>query len=73
MKAEDVTETLNFALQVSRPDQVHIVHRPRLLSDNDPSHGSVDLAKHGAADANSRGSHIDHEDKFDARSARPIH
>ena len=45
MKAEDVTETLNLALQASGLDQVHVVHRPRLLSDNGPSYVSADLAK----------------------------
>ncbi len=45
MKAEDVTETLNLALQVSGLDQVHVVHRPRLLSDNGSSYISADLAK----------------------------
>jgi transposase InsO family protein len=45
MKAEDVTETLNLALQVSGLDQVHVVHRPRLLSDNGSSYISGDLAK----------------------------
>ena len=34
MKTEDVTETLNLALQASGLDQVHVAHRPRLLSDN---------------------------------------
>jgi putative transposase len=45
MKAEDVTETLNLALQVSGLDQVHVVHRPRLLSDNGSSYPSADLAR----------------------------
>ncbi len=45
MKAEDVRETLNLALQVSGLDQVHVVHRPRLLSDNGSSYISADLAK----------------------------
>jgi putative transposase len=34
MKAEDVTATLNLALQASGLDQAKIIHRPRLLSDN---------------------------------------
>jgi putative transposase len=38
MKAEDVTETLNLALQASGLNQVHVVHRPRLLSDNGSSY-----------------------------------
>jgi putative transposase len=45
MKADDVTETLNLALEASGLDQVHVVHRPRLLSDNGPSYISGDLAK----------------------------
>jgi hypothetical protein len=31
-------ETLDLALQASGLDQVHVVHRPRLLSDNGPSY-----------------------------------
>jgi len=45
MKAEDVTETLNLALQAAGLNQVHVVHRPRLLSDNGSSYISGDLAK----------------------------
>ena len=45
MKVDDVTETLNLALQASGLDQVHVVHRPRLLSDNGPSYISADLAE----------------------------
>ena len=45
MKAWDVTETLKLALQASGLDQVHVVHRPRLLSDNGSSYISGDLAK----------------------------
>jgi len=45
MKAGDVTETLDLALQASGLDQVHVVHRPRLLSDNGPSYISADLAE----------------------------
>ena len=45
MKAEDVTDTLTLALQASGLDQVHVVHRPRLLSDNGPSYISGDLAR----------------------------
>jgi putative transposase len=44
MKAEDVTDTLGLALQASGLDQVNVVHRPRLLSDNGPSYVSVELA-----------------------------
>ncbi len=44
MKAEDVTDTLDLALQASGCDQVHVVHKPRLLSDNGSSYVSGDLA-----------------------------
>jgi transposase InsO family protein len=36
MRAEDVTDTLDLALQVSGCDQVHVVHKPRLLRDTLP-------------------------------------
>ena len=45
MKAEDVTDTLDLALQASGCDQVHVVHKPRLLSDNGSSYVSWDLAE----------------------------
>jgi putative transposase len=44
MKAEDVTATLELALKASELDQVNVVHRPRLLSDNGSSYISADLA-----------------------------
>src|SRR5262249_53092364 len=34
MKAEDVTDTLELALEVSGIDAARVVHQPRLLSDN---------------------------------------
>ena len=34
MKAEDVTDTLNLALQASGLERAKVAHRPRLLSDN---------------------------------------
>ena len=37
MRVEDVTDTLESALQASGCDQVHVVHKPRLLSDNGSS------------------------------------
>lgn len=40
MRAEDVTDTLDLALQASGCDQVHVVHKPRLLSDNGSSYVS---------------------------------
>lgn len=45
MRAEDVTDTLDLALQVSGCDQVHVIHKPRLLSDNGSSYVSGDLAE----------------------------
>ena len=41
MKAEDVTDTLDLALTASGCDQVRIVHKPRLLSDNGSSYVSA--------------------------------
>ncbi len=43
--AEDVTDTLDLALKASGCDQVHVVHKPRLLSDNGSSYVSGDLAE----------------------------
>nr|WP_284370113.1 IS3 family transposase [Sulfitobacter pacificus] len=45
MRAEDVTDTPDLALQASGCDQVHVVHKPRLLSDNGSSYVSSDLAQ----------------------------
>ena len=45
MKTSDVTETLNLALQASDCDQAHVVHKPRLLSDNGSSYVSGELAE----------------------------
>ncbi len=45
MKAEDVTDTLELALEASGIDAARVVHRPRLLSDNGSSYVSADLAK----------------------------
>ncbi len=45
MKAEDVTATLDLALQASGLDKARVVHRPRLLSDNGSSYVSADLAE----------------------------
>lgn len=44
MKAEDVTDTLNLALQASGCDRATVKHKPRLLSDNGSSYISGDLA-----------------------------
>ena len=45
MKAGDVMETLELALQASGCDQVSVAHKPRLLSDNGASYVSGDLAE----------------------------
>ena len=45
MKAEDVTATLEQALQASGLDQAKPTNRPRLLSDNGSSYVAGDLAK----------------------------
>ena len=45
MRAEDVTDTLDLALLASGCDRVHVVHKPRLLSDNGSSYVSGDLAE----------------------------
>ena len=37
MAATDVQETLTFALDLTGIEQVHVKHRPRLLSDNGPA------------------------------------
>jgi transposase InsO family protein len=44
MRAEDVTDTLDLALRASGCDLVHVVHKPRLLSDNGSRYVSRDLA-----------------------------
>ena len=43
MRAEDVTDTLDLALQASGCDQVQV--EPRLLSDNGSSYVSEELAE----------------------------
>jgi transposase InsO family protein len=45
MKAEDVTDTLELALEASGLDGANVVHRPRLLSDNGASYIAGDLAE----------------------------
>jgi putative transposase len=45
MKADDVTATLDLALEASRLDQATDLNRPRLLSDNGSSYIAVDLAE----------------------------
>jgi transposase InsO family protein len=44
MKTSDVTDTLNMALEASGCDQVSVIHKPRLLSDNGASYISAELA-----------------------------
>ena len=44
MKTSDVPNTLTLALQASGCDQAHVVHKPRLLSDNGSSYVSGELA-----------------------------
>jgi putative transposase len=44
MRAKDVTETLELALEASGCDQPTVLHRPRLLSDNGSSYIAGDLA-----------------------------
>jgi transposase InsO family protein/transposase-like protein len=43
MSAIDVSDTLNNALQASGLDQIKVLHRLRLLSDNGPSYVSTEL------------------------------
>lgn len=43
MKAQDVTDTLDLALAAPGWDQVRIVKKLRLLSDNDSSYVSAEL------------------------------
>ncbi len=45
MQASDVTETLDRALVASGLDQVKVMHRPRLLTDNGSSYIAGDLAE----------------------------
>jgi len=44
MKTEDVTDTLDLALQASGCDRATVLHKPRLLSDNGASYISSELA-----------------------------
>jgi putative transposase len=53
MRAQDVTDTLELALAASGCDQVHVLHKPRLLSDNGPSYVAGELAEY-LADKNMR-------------------
>ena len=44
MRAEDVTDTLELALEASGCASAHVLHKPRLLSDNGPSYVAGELA-----------------------------
>ena len=43
MAARDVSYTLDDALEFTGMDQVHIKHKPKLLSDNGPSYVAAEL------------------------------
>jgi len=45
MRASDVTDTLNLALETSGRDKAEIIHKPRLLSDNGSSYIAGELAE----------------------------
>ena len=46
MAAEDVIDTLDDALAKTGAEQIKVMHRPRLLSDNGPCYISKDLAEY---------------------------
>jgi putative transposase len=46
MRAEDVTDTLDMALQASGCSSATVKHKPRLLSDNGPSYIAGELAEY---------------------------
>ena len=45
MRAEDVTDTLELALEASGCDSAAVLHKPKLLSDNGPSYIAGELAE----------------------------
>jgi len=45
MRAGDVTDTLELALEASGCSSVRVVHKPKLLSDNGPSYIAEELAE----------------------------
>jgi transposase InsO family protein len=45
MRAEDVTDTLELALAASGCDQAHVLHKPKLLSDNGPRYIAGELSE----------------------------
>ena len=44
MKAKEVTDTLDMALQASGCEHANVKHKPSLLSDNGPSYIAGELA-----------------------------
>lgn len=46
MQADDVTKTLDMALEASGCNHANVVHKPRLLSDNGSSYIAADLAEY---------------------------
>ncbi len=44
MRASDITDTLDLALEASGCDKAEVIHKPRLLSDNGSSYIAGDLA-----------------------------
>ena len=46
MGATDVTETLDEAIAITGVDQIKVMHRPRLLSDNGPAYLSGELREY---------------------------
>jgi putative transposase len=45
MRTQDVTDTLDLTLEASGYDQVHVIYKPRLLSDNGSSYVSGELTE----------------------------
>ena len=54
MRAEDVTDTLDMALEASGCDRAAVMHKPRLLSDNGPSYIAGELAEYIAGGSGKR-------------------
>ena len=79
MKAQDVTATLDLALAASGLDQMTVVHRPRLLSDNGSSYVAEDLAEwldraeHGACPRRALSSADPGQDRALASDAQEPH
>lgn len=48
MRPQEVTDTLDLALEASGCDQAHVRHRPRLLTDIGPSYIAQELADYNA-------------------------